>query len=32
MNKGEFINKTVIEKSLLTHSYILKNSFLEEIG
>ncbi len=32
MNKGEFINETVIKKSLLTHSYILKNSFLEKIG
>lgn len=32
MNKGECINEIVIKKSLLTHSYILKDSFLEKIG
>lgn len=32
MNKSEFINEKVIEQSLNTHSYILKNSVLEKIG
>ncbi|MEK6263442.1 MAG: MEDS domain-containing protein, partial [Clostridium sp.] len=27
MNKGEFINETVIKQSLTTHSYILNNKF-----
>lgn len=32
MNKGEFINETVIKQSLITHSFILKNSALEKIN
>ena len=31
MHKGKFINENVIDKSLNTHSHILKNLALEEI-